>query len=99
LEDTNNFIEELEDFLGGTFHQDIESPELALEEFIDETSYKGIEQTVIDCEAFLNCDLKNQEKEDIIQSNTEIYFPAIGQAPLGWLRQVVEQLKNSLERN
>ncbi|QXE01503.1 contact-dependent growth inhibition system immunity protein [Terribacillus sp. DMT04] len=92
-------LEELFQFLAGNFHQDIESPELALDEFLAETPQKAIEQTVVICEEFLNSELTNQEKEDIIQSSAEIYFPAIGHSPMGWLREVVEQLKSSLERN
>lgn len=84
---------EIEDFLGGTFHQDIESPEDALEEFIKDTTQLGIRQTIDHCVNFLNSNLTDHEKEKIIQTNTEIYFPAIDLSPLEWLREVVYQLK------
>ena len=38
-------VEELEDFLVGTFHQDIRSPEQALDEFIIEVSKKCLSDT------------------------------------------------------
>ncbi len=69
-----DFIEELEDFLGGTFHQDINSPEQALNEFIKEASKVCLLFTIKYCEDFLNSQLTQQEKEKIIQNNVEIYL-------------------------
>lgn len=92
-----DFLEELEDFLGGTFHQDISSPEQALDEFIKEASKNCLLFTIKHCEEFLNSELTKKEKENIIQNNVEIYFPAIELSPLQWLIQLVEQIKEGLK--
>ncbi|WP_042473859.1 contact-dependent growth inhibition system immunity protein [Bacillus ndiopicus] len=88
-----DFLGELEDFLGGTFHQDIDSPEQALDEFIKEASKECLLFTIKYSEEFLNSELTKQEKEKIIQNNAEIYFPAIELTPLQWLVQLIEQIK------
>lgn len=88
-----DYLEEFEDFLGGTLHQDISSPEQALDEFINEVSKEGLLSTIKDCEKFLNSSLTKQEKENIIQNNAEVYFPAIKLTPLQWLINLVEEMK------
>jgi len=93
MDENYDYLEEFEDFLGGTFHQDISSPEQALAEFINEVSKEGLLSTIKDCEKFLNSGLTNKNKEDIIQNNAEIYFPAIKLTPLQWLVNSVEEMK------
>lgn len=97
MDDSYDFLEELEDFLGGTFHQDISSPEQALDEFIDEASRECLLFTIKYCEEFLNSDLTKQEKENIIQNNAEIYFPALQLNPLQWMNKLVEQIKGTVK--
>lgn len=96
MDESYDFLDELENFLGGTFHQDIQSPEHALDEFIEEISRAGLLFTVEYCEEFLNSNLTEEEKEHIIKCNTEIYFPAIGLPPIEWLKSVIEQLKEAI---
>jgi chromosomal replication initiation ATPase DnaA len=92
-----NVKEELSNFLGGNFHQDIESPEQALQDYIKRQNKKWM-QILIDCaENFLNSNLSDKEKEEFIESNAEIYFPSIGQTPIQWLTNVVEQLKDAVK--
>lgn len=93
MNESYDFLEELEDFLGGTFHQDISSPEQALDEFIEEASNECLLFTIKYCEEFLNGELTKQEKEDVIQKNVEIYFPAIELTPLQWLNKLIGQIK------
>lgn len=97
MDQSYDYLEELEDFLGGTFHQDIGSPDQALNEFIKEVSKECLLSTIKDCEEFLNSNLTKQEKENLIQNNTEIYFPAIELTPLQWLYQLVEQMKEAVK--
>jgi hypothetical protein len=92
-----DYLEELEDFLGGTFHQDISSPEQALNEFINEVSKECLLSTMKDCEKFLNSNLTKQEKESFIQNNAEVYFPAIELTPLQWLNKLVQQMKEAVK--
>ncbi|BAD63601.1 MULTISPECIES: contact-dependent growth inhibition system immunity protein [Shouchella] len=92
-----DYLEELEDFLGGTFHQDIGSPEQALNEFINEVSKECLLSTIKDCEKFLNSNLTKQEKESFIQNNAEVYFPAIELTPLQWLNKLVQQMKEAVK--
>jgi hypothetical protein len=97
MDETYDYLEELEDFLGGTFHQDISSPEQAFDEFIIEANKECLMSTIKDCEKFLNSSLTKQEKENIIQDNAEIYFPAIELSPLQWLNQLVERMKEAVK--
>lgn len=93
-----DFLEEVQDFFGGTFHQDISSPEQALYDFINEASKECLLSTIRDCERFLNSNLTKQEKEDFIQDNLEIYFPAIELNPMQWLYKLVEQIQEEVQK-
>jgi len=97
MDETYDDIEELEDFLGGTFHQDISSPEQALAEFINEVSMECLVFTIKICEEFLNSNLTQQEKGNIIQSNAEVYLPAIELNPVEWLTNLVEKMKDGVK--
>ncbi|MDR4435256.1 contact-dependent growth inhibition system immunity protein [Bacillus tequilensis] len=89
-------LEELSDFLEGTFHQDMGSPEQALKEFIAESSKECLVFTIKFCEEFINENMSDQEKESFIKSNTEIYFPAIDLTPLQWLKKVITEIKEAI---
>ncbi|XQY90017.1 contact-dependent growth inhibition system immunity protein [Metabacillus sp. HB246100] len=97
MDETYDYLEELEDFLGGTFHQDISSPEQAIDEFIKEASIECLLSTITDCEKFLNSSLTKHEKENIIQNNAEVYFPAVELTPLQWLNNLVENMKEGVK--
>ena len=97
MDGTNNYLEELEDFLGGTFHQDIISPEQAIDEFINEVSKECLLSTIKVCEQFLNSSLTKEEKKIIIENNAEIYFPAIKLTPLEWLNNLVKEMKEGVK--
>ncbi|MPQ26512.1 hypothetical protein GA512_16050 [Bacillus paralicheniformis] len=84
--DNYDVCKELSDFLDGTFHQDMGSPEQALYEFISESGKECLAFTIEFCQEFLNSDISDQEKKDIIKSHSEVYFPAIGLTPIQWLK-------------
>ncbi|WP_144697450.1 contact-dependent growth inhibition system immunity protein [Fictibacillus phosphorivorans] len=94
-----HYLEQLEDFLGGTFHQGIISPEQALDDFIKEVSKECLLSTINDCENLLNSSLTKQEKETFIKNNTEVYFPAIKSTPLKWLSNLIDQMKEGVKTN
>lgn len=75
----------------------MESPEKALEEFILEASEECLQFTVEFCEKFLSSSLTNEEKENFIKSNAEIYFPSLGLTPVQWLKDAVKKVKESLD--
>ncbi|MGX8232188.1 contact-dependent growth inhibition system immunity protein [Bacillus subtilis] len=77
-------------FLGGHFHQDIESPEEALNEYLNGASQKLKEKDLI---ALTESD-KNEFLEEIADG---IYFPEDDITPLEWLKQVTEQIKKHLK--
>lgn len=95
MNNSYNYLKELKDFFEGTFHQDISSPEQALDEFINEVSKECLVSTINDCKEFLNSNLTRQEKEDFIKVNTEIYFPVIELTPLQWLCKLVERIQEA----
>lgn len=98
MNESYNYLEALEDFLGGTFHQDIDSPEEALDEFINEASKACLLSTIKNCQDFLKCTLTIQEKESFIENNAEIFFPAFSLNALQWLNKIIEEMKEAIER-
>lgn len=97
MDESYDYLEELEDFLAGTFHQDISSPEQALDEFVNEASKECLLFTVKYCDECLNSKISKQEKESIIENNAKIYFPAIELTPLQWLSNLEEQIKEVMK--
>ncbi|MEB2631534.1 contact-dependent growth inhibition system immunity protein [Peribacillus frigoritolerans] len=97
MDEDYDYFQELRDFLGGTFHQDISSPEQALDEYINEANKECLHFTIRYCDEFLTSNRTKQEKEIYIQTNAEIYFPAIGLTSLIWLNNVVEQIKEAVK--
>lgn len=89
-------IKEVEDFLGGTFHQDMNSPEEAIEDFIENSSKECLRETINSCNEFLNSHLNTHEKERFIKENTELYFPEFGLTPLQWFNQLIVQLNKAV---
>lgn len=91
----NDINEDFDNFLGGTFHQDIESPEAAVEEYISRVSKEWLLQISFLIEEFVQSDLPEQEKAAYVEDRTDIYFPAIGINPIEWLKNVALQFKEA----
>ncbi|YCA45425.1 contact-dependent growth inhibition system immunity protein [Bacillus sp. JZ8] len=87
----------LNSFLGGVFHQDIESLESAWEEFIDEITKDDMLILIQEIERFLKTELSHQDMEEFIEENSFIYFPEINITPLKWLTQVQDELKRAVD--
>lgn len=90
---------QLQNFLGGTFHQDINSPEEALEEYVKLVNKEWIMKIINCVNDFLDSDLSEEEKNYFIKSNAEIYFPAMGMTPVKWLEGVAEGLEKWIQGN
>ncbi|MEC1600921.1 contact-dependent growth inhibition system immunity protein [Bacillus halotolerans] len=85
-------------FLGGHFHQDIESPENALDKYLNEASQKLKERDLIALTEFVNSDYSEADKNEFIEEEADgIYFPEDDLTPLEWLKQVIEQIKEHLK--
>ncbi|MDA1477255.1 contact-dependent growth inhibition system immunity protein [Bacillus changyiensis] len=85
-------------FLGGIFHQDIESYEIALEEYLGYASKKEQEDDVIALTNFINSNFSDEDKNNFIEEAADgVYFPAYEVTPLTWLKQVTEKIKNNIE--
>ncbi|WP_242213421.1 contact-dependent growth inhibition system immunity protein [Bacillus cereus group sp. BfR-BA-01383] len=97
MNDKDYIYEELSDFLDGTFHQDMGTPEKAVHEFIEEAHKVCIENTIKYITSFLNSDLSTEKKEEFIEYYTDIYFPALRMTPLEWLEQTGETIKQALK--
>lgn len=66
---------ELEDFLGGTYHQDIESPEDALKEFINDSTQISIKETINNCVNFLSSEWTIMRKRVLLNLILKFTFP------------------------
>lgn len=85
-------------FLGGHFHQDIESPEKSLDEYLNEAAQKLKERDLIALTEFINSDYSEEDKIEFIEEAADgIYFPEDDITPLEWLKQVIEQIKEHLK--
>ena len=89
-------FEELSNFLGGYFHQDMGPLEEVWEEIIEDSNKSNTVPLINEIERFFNSNLSDEEKEEFIEDNCDLYFPAINSTPLEWLRQVQVNLKNIL---
>lgn len=87
--------DELENFLGANFHQDIESVKSAVDECIVDENAGWLLKIATLIDEFLKLDLTEQEKNTFIEENTYIYFPAIGLTPTDWLANVAKQFKEA----
>ena len=86
----------LRNFLGGTFHQGVNSPEEALLEYIRSVGHDWIRTLISNIISFLESELSVEEKNNFIRDNAEIYFPVMKINPTEWLKHVVVELKRSL---
>ncbi|MED0663214.1 hypothetical protein CW755_02325 [Geobacillus thermodenitrificans] len=85
-------------FLAGIFHQDIDSPEEALQEFVTEENKEYLESAIVFLTEFMNSEHSGHEKNEYIQHCADgLYFPALGLTPIQWLKTVVEQLKEAVK--
>ncbi|MEB5482072.1 contact-dependent growth inhibition system immunity protein [Shouchella clausii] len=95
---SNKLEEPVFQFLAGTFHQDIDSPEEALQELLTEESKEYLEFAIIFLTDFIESEYSDIEKNEYIQSCVDgVYFPATGLEPLQWLYQVIEQIKDAVK--
>ncbi|WP_375781764.1 contact-dependent growth inhibition system immunity protein [Parageobacillus toebii] len=90
----NNPEDPVFQFLAGTFHQDIDSPEEALQELLTEESKEYLESAIVFLTEFINSEYSDDEKNEYIQHCADgVYFPALGLTPIQWLKSVVEQIR------
>lgn len=92
----SNEYKDVINFLAGTFHQDIEDPTDALQEYIKEVGSEWLLHISDEIERFLMSEMSEQCKEEFIKENTCIYFPAIGMKPIVWLKNVLEEIRISI---
>ncbi|MBG9813915.1 hypothetical protein ABD68_20810 [Bacillus endophyticus] len=90
-------FERLRNFLLAYFNQDIESPEGALQEYIEENTKKRILITIQEIDKFLCEDLPQQDKEQFMEDNCDLYFPALQLTPIEWLKYIQDELKKAVD--
>ncbi len=93
---SDNQLQVLKNFLQAYFHQDIESPEAALQALIKEESPHYLTEVVTAATSFLASSLTEDEKNQFISNHCDLYFPALNQSPVQWLENVVQQLQQAL---
>lgn len=93
---SNKLGEPVFQFLAGNFHQDIDSPEQALQQLLTEGSKEYLESAIVFLTDFIDGECSEIEKNEYIQYCADgVYFPA-GLEPIQWLCQVIEQIRKSL---
>lgn len=94
LDDEDEEIDILENFLGGTFHQDMGDPDDELWELLREANVSWLEKLETCIREFLESELDDSQKEKFITDEVYIYFPAFNTTPLEWLKSVLETIKS-----
>ncbi|WP_338733275.1 contact-dependent growth inhibition system immunity protein [Bacillus sp. SG20033] len=85
-------------FLGGYFHQDIDSPESALDEYLEEIPREEQETDIAALKDFINSDYSDEEKNDFIDEAADgVDIRSYGVSPLVWLEQVIRKIEKNIE--
>ncbi|MCM3156103.1 contact-dependent growth inhibition system immunity protein [Bacillus subtilis] len=85
-------------FLGGYFHQDIDSPESALDEYLEEIPKEEQETDIAALKDFINSDYSDEEKNDFIDEAADgVDVRSYGVSPLVWLEQVIQKIEKNIE--
>ncbi|AHK48296.1 MULTISPECIES: contact-dependent growth inhibition system immunity protein [Bacillus] len=93
-----NISEPVFQFLGGIFHQDIDTPESALEEYLAEIPKKEQENDVEALKAFINSDYSEEQKNVFIEESADgVDINSYELSPILWLRQVIQKIEKNIE--
>ncbi|MCY8110671.1 contact-dependent growth inhibition system immunity protein [Bacillus spizizenii] len=93
-----NISEPVFQFLGGIFHQDIETPESALDEYLEEIPKEEQETDIVALKDFINSDYTDEEKNDFIDESADgVDIRSYGVSPLVWLEQVIQKIEKNIE--
>ncbi|ALS84275.1 contact-dependent growth inhibition system immunity protein [Bacillus subtilis] len=85
-------------FLGGIFHQDIETPESALDEYLEEIPKEEQETDIAALKDFINSDYSDEEKNDFIDEAADgVDVLSYGVSPIIWLEQVIQKIEKNIE--
>ncbi|UQZ45612.1 contact-dependent growth inhibition system immunity protein [Bacillus sp. PK3-037] len=85
-------------FLGGYFHQDIETPESALDEYLGEIPKEEQETDIVALKDFINSDYSEEEKNDFIDEAADgVDILSYGVSPIIWLEQVIHKIEKKIE--
>lgn len=85
-------------FLGGIFYQDIETPESALNEYLEEISKEEQETDIVALKDFINSDYSDEEKNDFIDEAADgVDVLSYGVSPIIWLEQVIQKIEKNIE--
>ncbi|MDI6565603.1 MULTISPECIES: contact-dependent growth inhibition system immunity protein [Bacillus] len=85
-------------FLGGYFHQDIDSPESALDEYLEEIPKEEQETDIAALKDFINSDYSDEEKNDFIDEAADgVDVLSYGVSPIIWLEQVIQKIEKNIE--
>ncbi|QPZ42221.1 hypothetical protein I7X10_20560 [Bacillus halotolerans] len=85
-------------FLGGYFHQDIDSPESSLDEYLKEIPKEEQGNDVVALKEFIKSDYSNEEKNDFIDEAADgVDILSYGVSPIIWLEQVIQKIKKNIE--
>ncbi|AEP90314.1 conserved hypothetical protein [Bacillus subtilis subsp. subtilis str. RO-NN-1] len=93
-----NLSEPVFHFLGGIFHQDIETPESALDEYLEEIPKEEQKTDIVALKDFINSDYLDEEKNDFIDEAADgVDILSYGVSPIIWLEQVIQKIEKNIK--
>lgn len=93
-----NISEPLFQFLGGIFHQDIETPEAALDEYLEEIPKEEQENDIAALKEFIKSNYSDEEKSDFIDEAADgVNILSYVVSPLLWFEQVIQKIEKDIE--
>ncbi|MEK3710638.1 contact-dependent growth inhibition system immunity protein [Bacillus sp. FSL K6-1005] len=85
-------------YLGGFFHQDIDTPESALDGYLGEIPKEEQETDIVALKDFINSDYSDEEKNDFIDEAADgVDILSYGVSPIIWLEQVIQKIEKNIE--
>ncbi|WP_277949832.1 contact-dependent growth inhibition system immunity protein [Priestia endophytica] len=64
---------------------------------MEENTKKRILITIEEIDKFLCEDLPQQDKEQFMEDNCDLYFPALQLTPIEWLKYIQDELKKAVD--
>ena len=97
--DWNHWKKIFINFIGAYFNMDTDNIYMALNEYIEESDLIDKVKTLNSIKKFLSYDkMSSEEKEELLQEETMIFYEGYGLSPLEWLTYIEIRLEEEINK-